>query len=76
MSEATIFDNQTGEERTLFVDVVLLSLGFKASLGPMLDWGLELADKRHIRVDGFMETNLPGVFAAGDISSVVGTEPL
>jgi len=76
VQEATIFDNQTGEERMLNVDVVLLSLGFKASLGPMLDWGLELADKRHIRVDGFMETNLPGVFAAGDIAAVEGSEPL
>ena len=58
------------------MDIVLLSLGFKASLGPMLEWGLELADNRHIRVNGFMETNLPGVFAAGDISSVEGSEPL
>lgn len=76
VSEATIFDNRTGEERMLNVDIVLLSLGFKASLGPMLEWGLELAGKRHIRVDGLMETNLPGVFAAGDIAAVEGSEPL
>lgn len=73
---ATIFNNKTGEERELEIDAVLLSLGFKASLGPIEGWGLELADARHIRVDGFMETNLMGVFAAGDIAAVEGSEPL
>ena len=73
---ATIFNNKTGEEQEIEVDIVLLNLGFKASLGPIESWGLDLADVRHIRVDGFMETNLPGVFAAGDIASVEGSEPL
>jgi len=76
VQQVRIVQNQTNEERVLDVDIVLMSLGFKASLGPMLDWGLELADPRHIRVNGYMETNLPGVFAAGDISSVEGSEPL
>ena len=76
VQRATITSNQTDESRTLEVDMVLLSLGFKASLGPLLEWGLELADQRHIRVDGLMETNLPGVFAAGDIASVEGSEPM
>ena len=73
---ATIFQSKTGEERDIEVDAVLMSLGFKAALGPIASWGLELASNRHIRVDGFMETNLPGVFAAGDIASVEGSEPL
>jgi len=73
---ATIYDNRTGEEREIEVDVVLLSLGFKASLGAIEHWGLEAADARHLRVDGHMRTNLPGVFAAGDIASVEGSEPL
>lgn len=73
---ATIFDNRTGEERDIEVDVVLVNIGFKAMLGPIGAWGLEMADQRHIRVNGFMETNLPGVFAAGDIAAVEGSEPL
>lgn len=72
----TIFENRTGEERDLAVDAVLINIGFKASLGAIGSWGVELADVRHIRVDGFMETNLPGVFAAGDIAAVDGSEPL
>ena len=73
---ATIFDNRTGEERELQVDAVLVNIGFKAALGPIESWGLELADARHVRVDGFMETNLKGVFAAGDLAAVDGGEPL
>jgi thioredoxin reductase (NADPH) len=76
VQRARIVQNQTGEECVLDVDLVLLSLGFKASLGPLLGWGLELASKRHVRVDGYMETNLPGVFAAGDVAAVEGSEPL
>jgi thioredoxin reductase (NADPH) len=76
VARATIFDNRTGEEQDLDVDAVLVNIGFKAALGPIESWGLELADNRHIRVDGFMETNLRGVFAAGDIAAVEGSEPL
>ena len=73
---ATIFENTTGQERELPLDIVLVNIGFKASLGPIEGWGLQLADNRHIRVNGFMETNLRGVFAAGDIAAVEGSEPL
>ena len=73
---ATIYDNRTKEERRIDVDAVLINLGFKAALGPIAEWGLELADNRHIRVDGKMETNLPGVFAAGDIAAMTGAEAL
>ena len=76
VQRATIVSNETDESQVLEVDMVLLSLGFKASLGPLLEWGLELADQRHIRVNGLMETNLSGVFAAGDIASVEGSEPM
>ncbi len=76
LTGVTIFDNRTGAEEDLDVDAVLVSIGFKAALGPIETWGLELADARHIRVDGFMETNLKGVFAAGDIASIDGSEPM
>lgn len=64
--EATIFDNRTGEEMTLPVDAVVIGTGFKASLGPIKDWGLELQGNQ-IVVNTKMETSLPGVYAAGDI---------
>jgi thioredoxin reductase (NADPH) len=68
---ATIFDNKTGEEIELDVDAVLALIGFKPDLGPIGQWGLELA-RNAIRVNQRLETNLPGVFAAGDIAHYEG----
>ena len=47
-------------------------MGFKADLGWIKDWGLEF-NKRAIVVDGLMATNLPGVYAAGDIADPKGS---
>jgi thioredoxin reductase (NADPH) len=52
-------------------DTVVAALGFTADLGSLTEWGLAL-DKRHILVDSTMATNLPRVFAAGDISEYPG----
>lgn len=67
----TIFDNRTNEDTTFEVDAVLALIGFKPDLGPIASWGLEL-HKNTIAVNHRMETNIPGVFAAGDIASYDG----
>ena len=51
---------------------VVAALGFTANLGPMREWGIDLRDNRHLVVDSAMRTNLPGVFAAGDITDYDG----
>jgi ferredoxin/flavodoxin---NADP+ reductase len=61
----TIFHNKTGEESDYKVDALILSLGFQADLGPVKQWGLAI-ENNAIRVNDRMETNLPGVYAAGD----------
>ncbi|MEV4727047.1 NAD(P)/FAD-dependent oxidoreductase [Micromonospora humida] len=60
-----------GAAETLPVDTVVAALGFTADLGPLAEWGLRL-DRRHIVVDSAMATNLPRVFAAGDITEYPG----
>jgi thioredoxin reductase (NADPH) len=50
---------------------VVAALGFVADLTAMQDWGLEF-DKRHLKVDTTTRTNLPRVFAAGDITEYAG----
>ena len=50
---------------------VVAALGFLADLGALKQWGLEL-DKRNVVVDSSMLTNLPRVFAAGDITEYPG----
>jgi thioredoxin reductase (NADPH) len=68
---ATIFDNRTHEEESLDVDAVIALIGFRPDLGPIASWGLEL-EKNTIRVGTTMETNIAGVFAAGDIATYEG----
>ena len=60
-----------GETHTRPAQALVAALGFVADLGPLQQWGLEV-DKRHIVVDPAMRTNLPRVFAAGDITEFEG----
>jgi len=66
VGHVTIFNNDTDEDLRLDVEAVVALLGFKPDLGPIGRWGLEL-EKNSIKVNGVMETNLPGVYAAGDV---------
>jgi thioredoxin reductase (NADPH) len=68
---ATLFNNDTKEERTIQVDAVVALLGFKPDLGPISQWGLEL-ERNTIKVGPLMETNLPAVYAAGDVVHYTG----
>ena len=58
--------------RVLACQKVVAALGFTANLGPLREWGLTLHDNRHLVVDSAMRTNLPGVFAAGDVTDYDG----
>lgn len=71
LAQATIYDNRTKAEETLDVDAVLVNIGFHNSLGPIKDWGLVL-EGNAIRVDSMMQTNRPGIFAAGDVATFAG----
>ncbi|MEW5960626.1 MAG: NAD(P)/FAD-dependent oxidoreductase [Chloroflexota bacterium] len=71
----TIFNNQTGKKEYLKVDFVLMNLGFKADLGPIKDWGLP-RKKRYLIVDECQQTDIAGVFAAGDVCAQPNIEPL
>ena len=67
----TVFDNRTDVDTRLDIDAVLTFLGFKPDLGPIKNWGLHLA-KNRIVVNQLMETNVPGIYAAGDIVDYEG----
>lgn len=62
---------KTGETEELDVDAVIVNFGFISSLGPIQEWGLEI-EKGSIVVNSRMETNIPGVYAAGDITTYPG----
>jgi thioredoxin reductase (NADPH) len=61
-----------GGAYTMPCQKVVAALGFTANLGPLLGWGIDVRDRRHIPVDCAMRTNVPGVFAAGDINDYPG----
>jgi ferredoxin/flavodoxin---NADP+ reductase len=71
VERAVLYHNKTSAEETIEVDAVIASLGFLSTLGPIQDWGLEL-DRDSVLVNTRMETNLPGVYAAGDIVTYPG----
>jgi thioredoxin reductase len=72
LERAVVTVKGEAEPRVLACDKVVAALGFTANLGPLREWGLELRDNRHIVVDTAMHTNVPGVFAAGDITDYGG----
>jgi thioredoxin reductase (NADPH) len=61
-----------GEERKLDANILLPFFGLAMELGPIAEWGLNLA-QNHITVDpATMQTSAPGIFAIGDIASYKG----
>lgn len=71
VTEAVIVNNKTGQEEVVPTDAVLAFLGLVSNLGSISTWGLQLEDDS-ILVNTRMETNLPGVYAAGDIVDYPG----
>jgi ferredoxin/flavodoxin---NADP+ reductase len=59
------------QEVEIEVDAILLQLGFKTALGPLKGWGLEIS-KGALVVDSLMKTNLPSIWACGDITTFDG----
>ena len=71
VERVTLYNNKTKEEEIVAMDAVIPQLGFLSSLGAIAEWGLEL-DKGDIKVQSTMATNIPGIFAAGDITTYPG----
>ena len=71
VERVTIFNNKTKEEETLELDAIIPLLGFHSDLGAIKQWGLD-TEKADIKVNQLMETNVPGIYAAGDITAYAG----
>ncbi len=73
ISALTVENTASGETEQVECDALITLLGFHSHLGAIAEWGLELEGKRQIRIDPMTcETNLPGVFAAGDVAGYPG----
>lgn len=70
--EDVIVSFDVGDPRSIAADIFLPLFGLSPKLGPIADWGLNL-DKAAISVDTFdYSTNVPGIFAIGDINTYPG----
>lgn len=64
------------EIRTVPADELLAFFGLAPKLGPIAEWGLDI-NRKTINVDTEkFETNIPGIFAIGDINSYPGKKKL
>jgi len=64
--------SQQNTERVLEVDHFIPLFGLSPKLGPIADWGLDI-EKNAIKVDTYdYQTNIPGIFAIGDVNTYPG----
>jgi thioredoxin reductase (NADPH) len=71
VTSLTVRDVSTKQTRVLHCQALVAALGFTADISPLEAWGLSVTE-RHIVVDTTMATNLPRVYAAGDITDYPG----
>ena len=65
-----------GITRVVPLDVLLVFFGLSPKLGPIADWGLDI-ERKQLKVDTEkFSTNVPGIFAVGDINVYPGKKKL
>jgi len=63
--------------RVVPADMLLVFFGLSPKLGPIAEWGLDI-ERRQLKVQNTekFETNVPGIFAVGDINTYPGKKKL
>ena len=65
-----------GVTRVVPLDVLLVFFGLSPKLGPIANWGLDI-ERKQLKVDTEkFSTNVPGIFAVGDINTYPGKKKL
>ncbi|WP_163538827.1 NAD(P)/FAD-dependent oxidoreductase [Gracilibacillus sp. YIM 98692] len=71
LEQVMIKENKGDKTETIDVDAFIVNHGFLSDLGAIKQWGLSL-EKNSIMVNEKMETNISGIYAAGDITTHAG----
>ena len=67
-----IVSDLDNNKKELEASVLLAFFGLATDLGPIKDWGLEMSG-HHLKVNGASsETNIPGIYAIGDVAIYEG----
>ncbi|TFZ08431.1 NAD(P)/FAD-dependent oxidoreductase [Ramlibacter humi] len=65
-----------GVTRVVPTDTLLVFFGLSPKLGPIAEWGLDI-ERKQLKVDTEkFSTNVPGIFAVGDINTYPGKKKL
>ncbi|WP_425380352.1 dihydrolipoyl dehydrogenase [Spiroplasma endosymbiont of Stenodema calcarata] len=65
--KTVIYDNSAGKEVKLTTDYCLVSVGRAPIITGFENIGLKIGERKNIEVDDQCRTNLPGVYAIGDV---------
>jgi thioredoxin reductase (NADPH) len=65
-----------GLTRRVPLDALLVFFGLSPKLGPIAEWGIDLERKQVVVDTEKFETNVPGIFAVGDINIYPGKKKL
>ena len=65
-----------GVTRVLPLDMLLVFFGLSPKLGPIAEWGLGIERKQIVVDTEKFQTNVPGIFAVGDINLYPGKKKL
>ncbi|ATP41653.1 thioredoxin reductase [Solibacillus sp. R5-41] len=65
INHVSISHIETGEVEKITVDAVIVNHGLKCDYGPLVEWGLEMKNDVAV-VNNKRETNIPGIYGAGD----------
>jgi thioredoxin reductase (NADPH) len=71
VEKARVEDLKSGKTRDMKVDGVFVSIGYDPNAGIAKKMGLELTDEGYIKADTGQRTNIPRVYAAGDVTGGV-----
>ncbi|QJD83647.1 NAD(P)/FAD-dependent oxidoreductase [Cohnella herbarum] len=68
IGKVTVSDLETGVTEVLETDAIIVNHGLKSDFTGITDWGLDM-DDWNVFANGKLETNIAGIYAAGDFAS-------
>jgi thioredoxin reductase (NADPH) len=69
VNNVLVVNSKTNERRKIPVDAVFVQIGEAPNNKIIQNTGIEMNDKGHVITDSSQKTNLPGVYAAGDLTN-------
>jgi thioredoxin reductase (NADPH) len=69
VDKVTVSDNKTGETKEIHVNGIFVQVGEAPNSQTAKDSGVETDEHGYIKTDFSQRTNIPGVYAAGDVTN-------